>query len=544
MEALCLFLLKSIMISGLLTAWYLLGLRGRRLHRYNRFFLLSVLLFSLTIPFLHFRLFDIPHSVSGRFAPVALFGQPAGDLGGDVPAVLLSKQPQTDWVIITGLITAGVSLTFLLILSVKMLKLRKMCRDGSVTRFEGVNLVLTTSPRAPFTFLKYVFWNKAVPLQDEIGRLIFKHELTHIQQGHTYDKLVSQVLTGIFWFNPFYWIIQKELNIVHEFLADEESVGNRDTGILAMMLLQSYNNGSYLVPEHHFFSSPIKRRLAMLQKVAKPSYSALRCIIAVPLIAGITLLFSCHVPDAVAGDIAVAKKKIVLLLDAGHGGKDAGKRSGGYTEKEVCLVCARRIKEFAPAYNIEVQYTTDKDQYVPLADRVAFSDKIRPDVFLSLHVGDEPGNQKEKADFDIYVPGESAYVVHGSNYSNAIFRVMTQDGIIPGSSNSPNHIHLPGCTCGTCVSQAAIQRPRNDKFLSKEKESVYFLNQVKAPGMVMVLGNIKNQEGMRQLTDDKQLDLLCNAILKGIVEGAAVREEFAGNLPNLLAVTPGNSGCR
>jgi len=527
MEALCLFLLKSIMISGLLTAWYLLGLRGRRLHRYNRFFLLSVLLFSLTIPFLHFRLIDLPHGVSGRFAPVALFGQPAGDWSGGLPVVLPSKQSQTDWVVITGLIAAGVSLTFLLILSARILKVRKMCRDCSVTRFEGVNLVLTNSPRAPFTFLKYIFWNKSVPLQDEIGRLIFRHELTHIQQGHTYDKLASQVLTGIFWFNPFYWIIQKELNIVHEFLADEEAVGNRDTGTFAMMLLQSYNNGSYLAPEHHFFTSPIKRRLAMLQNVAKPSYTALRRILALPLIAGIILLFSCNVHDTVSGDIATAKKKIVLLLDVGHGGKDAGKQSGSYTEKKVCLMYARRIKELASAYNIEVQYTRDKDQYVPLADRMALSDKIRPDVLLSLHVGDEPGNQKEKADFDIYLFGEFAHVVHSSNYSNAIFQVMTQDGIIPGSPKSPNHVHLPGCNCSSCVSHASIQSSRIDKFLSKEKESVYVLNHVRAPGMAMVLGNIKNQ-----------------AIWKSIVEGAAVREDFAGNLPNLLAVTPGNSGCR
>src|SRR6185369_14934409 len=98
-------------------------------------------------------------------------------------------------------------------------------------------------------------------MQGEMGQLIFRHELTHIEQGHTYDKLVCQVLTCIFWFNPFYWIIQKELNIVHEFLADEQAVTNRDTETFAMMLLQPHNNGSYLVPQHHFFSSTVKRRL-------------------------------------------------------------------------------------------------------------------------------------------------------------------------------------------------------------------------------------------------------------------------------------------
>ncbi len=528
MGILSLFLLKSIGVSGLLTAWYLLGLRGRRLHQYNRFFLLSVLFFSLAIPFLHFRLFNIP-VVTGRLAPVARFIQPAGDYGGSLNAGQQNAGTPTDWQSIVALVAAGISLTLLIILSARIIKVRRMCRQCAITQVDGISLVLTDSPGAPFTFLKYIFWNRSLPLQDEIGKLIFRHERAHIQQGHTYDKLACQVLSCIFWFNPFYWIIQRELNLVHEFIADECAVANRDTEAFAMMLLRSYSNGSYLVPQHYFYSSTTKRRLAMLQNAVAPSYPSLRCFIAAPLMAGTVLLFSFSCHNAAINTIALAKKKIVVLLDAGHGGMDAGARSGGYIEKDICLKYAQRIKELSAAYNVDVQLTRNDDKYVVLANRVAMTDKIHPDVFISLHVGDEPGKDVEKGEFDIFVSGENSRDIESDNYSGAIFLAMAQNGLIPGNAPSSDSVHASGCDCSSCISKRAIT-----EISATQKDGLYVLTHIKVPAMMMVLGNIKNPEGMQQLADDSRRDLLCNAILKGIVSGAEEKDLVTSNTLNGL----------
>ena len=539
METLSLFLLKSIVVSGLLTAWYLLGLRDTRLHKYNRFFLLTTMFASLTVPFFHFQLFTISRTIAGSLAPVALFIQPAGDAGNTLP-VVQAAQPQLHWQAIIAIIAAGVSLTLLIILSTRIFKVLMMRTQYTVARYEGINLVLTDSPRAPFTFLKYVFWNKELPLQDEIGQLIFKHELTHIEQGHTYDKLACQVLTCIFWFNPFYWIIQKELNIVHEFVADEHAVNNRDTEAFAMMLLRSYNNGSYLVPQHYFFSSTTRRRLAMLQNGATPSYASLRRVMVIPLITAAIILFSFGCRNRAAGDIAPAKKKIIVLLDAGHGGPDVGAHSGGYMEKDICLKYARRIKELSTAYNVDVQLTRSDDQYMALPNRVAISDKVQPDVFISLHINDEPGKEKEKGDFDIYISGENPQAKESSNYSSAIFLAMAQDGIIPGVSDTSGHGHPVGCACDACIHAAS----ENAKISALGKESYYVLKHARVPVLVMLLGNIKDQEEMQQLTDNSRTDALCNAILKGIVDGATEKDGIAGNTLSTLLGQPGGKTCR
>lgn len=529
METLGLFLLKSVVVSGLLATWYMLALRGRRLHQYNRFFLLSTLFASVVIPFLHFRLFSLPHTVSGGLAPVSRLIQSAGDLGSNI-ATQQVQHAQADWTTITAIVIILVSLVLFTILSARILRVLRMCRQAAVSREQGVNLVLIDSPRAPFTFLKYLFWNKAMPLDGEVGRLIFRHELAHIEQGHTYDKLFCQVLTCIFWVNPFYWIIQKELNIIHEFIADEKAVADRDTEAFALMLLQSYNNGSYLVPQHYFSSSPVKRRLLMLQNSTKPSYSTLRRFMVLPLIAGTILLCSFN-RNAALTHIAPAKKKIVLLLDAGHGGHDAGEQAGTYTEKDICLRYARRIKELAPAYNVEVQLTRDGDKDMPLADRVARANRLHPDLFISLHMSEETGKEKSKGDFDIYVSGKNAAAIQSSNYSSAIFQAMTDDAIIPGIPRGCTHNHDQACT--NCVA-ASIRAAENAGISPSRKESIYVLAHTPAPGMVMILGNIKNQQAMQQLTDDTKVDVLCNAILKGIVDGASPKDHININVAQYI----------
>ena len=260
----------------------------------------------------------------------------------------------------------------------------------------------------------------------------------------------------------------------------------------------------------------------------------------IPLITAAIILFSFGCRNRAAGDIAPAKKKIIVLLDAGHGGPDVGAHSGGYMEKDICLKYARRIKELSTAYNVDVQLTRSDDQYMALPNRVAISDKVQPDVFISLHINDEPGKEKEKGDFDIYISGENPQAKESSNYSSAIFLAMAQDGIIPGVSDTSGHGHPVGCACDACIHAAS----ENAKISALGKESYYVLKHARVPVLVMLLGNIKDQEEMQQLTDNSRTDALCNAILKGIVDGATEKDGIAGNTLSTLLGQPGGKTCR
>jgi beta-lactamase regulating signal transducer with metallopeptidase domain len=102
-------------------------------------------------------------------------------------------------------------------------------------------------------------------LNSEIGKQILKHEMVHIEQKHTFDKIILEIITSVFWFNPFYHLIKKEINLIHEYLADKKAVRQSDTKAFAQMLLASHFSGTELPATSPVLSSNLKKRLTMLQ---------------------------------------------------------------------------------------------------------------------------------------------------------------------------------------------------------------------------------------------------------------------------------------
>src|SRR5579863_3967548 len=59
MEIFALYVLKSIISSGIFVMYYQIALRNKKIHSFNRSYLLSAMMISLLIPFLHFSWFNI-----------------------------------------------------------------------------------------------------------------------------------------------------------------------------------------------------------------------------------------------------------------------------------------------------------------------------------------------------------------------------------------------------------------------------------------------------------------------------------------------------
>jgi hypothetical protein len=137
-------------------------------------------------------------------------------------------------------------------------------------------------------------------MEDETGRQILRHELTHIEQLHTYDKLLIAMLSALFWMNPFLWIIRRELEVIHEFIADEKAIDEADASALATMLLQTHYQPSILSTGQSFFYSSIKRRIIMLTSSKKVSYSYARRLLILPVAMGILVLLSFTIKESLS----------------------------------------------------------------------------------------------------------------------------------------------------------------------------------------------------------------------------------------------------
>ena len=269
------YVLKTIIISGIFFSYYWIALRDKKFHYYNRFYLLTASIISLFIPLLKFNWFIVEEPVLYGSNEIVQFILPISNE---------YKPIQLDWIDYTTVVAGIIAITLFGILILNVIKIQLLKRKNEVTQMEGFDFINTNEDNAPFSFLNNLFWKQSISLQEEVGQQIFKHEITHIKQKHTWDRIYCQIITSIFWMNPFNWVIQKELVAIHEFIADEEAVGNSNVEAFAKMLLQAHYGNHFFNPTHQFFYSSIKRRLTMLTKSSNTKYSYLRRVMVLPIL--------------------------------------------------------------------------------------------------------------------------------------------------------------------------------------------------------------------------------------------------------------------
>ena len=96
----------------------------------------------------------------------------------------------------------------------------------------GIRIVENEKYGLPFSFFNIVFINPKFHTQDDLPEIL-AHENVHIRENHWFDLLFIELLTVIFWFNPFIWFFERSIKQNHEYLADK--------GVLA----QGHNAGRY-----------------------------------------------------------------------------------------------------------------------------------------------------------------------------------------------------------------------------------------------------------------------------------------------------------
>ncbi|RPD51129.1 M56 family metallopeptidase [Paracnuella aquatica] len=264
------YLIKMVVCSGALYAYYLLALRNRIFHQWNRFYLLATVLFSLIFP-----LIPMPGLFAMQGPQQAVdFSNIFISSGNEITlgANEASRWSAANWMASVYGCIAAILIGRLLF---GLLQIARLFRKSPVQQLGQVSFVSTHHPAAPFSFFSWLFWKKDIELQSPGGQSIFRHELVHIQEHHSVDKMMMQLVLALFWVNPVFWLIHRELQLIHEFIADKKAVGNAGVESLAAMILQSAYSTQYNQLINPFFQQPIKRRLAMLQKNIKSSAQCL-----------------------------------------------------------------------------------------------------------------------------------------------------------------------------------------------------------------------------------------------------------------------------
>ena len=98
------------------------------------------------------------------------------------------------------------------------------------------------------------------------------------------------------------------------------------------------------------------------------------------------------------------KKEELIVIDAGHGGKDCGSanKSSGYEEKSLTLETALKTKEFLEEMGYTVLLTRENDEYIPLKKRAEIANSKGADLFVSIHYNHCPSREAHGIEVFVY----------------------------------------------------------------------------------------------------------------------------------------------
>ena len=280
MEALLIYFGKVFLASGVLFLYYQLFLKDKTFHHYNRFYLLGVLVLSMILPFFKISYFtiEVNTDIYLLYSKLQNFNS-TKTLSYDFPYSQLIA-------CLIGL----VSVFCLGKLFYGIFKIQQLKKEFPQEHFEGISFYQTNLSEAPFSFFKNLFWKDSILIHSDLGRQILKHEMVHIEQKHSRDKIFTEMVTAVFWWNPVFHLIKKEISLIHEYLADKKAIKNSDTKAFAQMLLASHFSGTQLPATSPFLNSNLKKRLTMLKK-SKTKYSYARRILALPLLFALAFIY-------------------------------------------------------------------------------------------------------------------------------------------------------------------------------------------------------------------------------------------------------------
>lgn len=296
--------LKAIVCSGILYAYYLLFLKDKTFHHYNRFYLLLLVVVSLILPLLKIEYFTIEFS-DQVFLVINKF-QTFTDSKSTNDGINYLKYFNF------GII--GIAITLLLKLLFGIFKIIRFKTQFQKENFKGINFYQTNLSEAPFSYFKNLFWKSSIIINSDLGKQILKHEMVHIEQRHSYDKIFIETVTAVFWFNPFFYLIKKEINLIHEYLADHRAVRQSDTKAFAQMLLESHFSGNQLTVTSPFLSSNLKKRLKMIQK-PKTKFGYARRLFALPVVFTVAFAYMVNAKNREIEKVNNDAEKIIRSLE-------------------------------------------------------------------------------------------------------------------------------------------------------------------------------------------------------------------------------------
>ncbi|WP_218089767.1 N-acetylmuramoyl-L-alanine amidase family protein [Rhodohalobacter halophilus] len=217
----------------------------------------------------------------------------------------------------------------------------------------------------------------------------------------------------------------------------------------------------------------------------------------------------------------------VIVLDAGHGGKDPGteNRSMRLQEKDIALAVTLKVGEYIKEHipDVEVVYTRTDDTFVPLSERGLTATRNKGDLFVSIHVNAAPNSPSAHGTETFFL---------GLARSKSALEVMKRENSVVDLENGPGSLELSEeellvyelTNTGNLAISERIASMVEDQFKNRAQRRSRGVKQAglealwhaSTPAVLIELGFLSNPSEARFLNSDYGQTIMASAIFRAI----------------------------
>jgi len=223
-----------------------------------------------------------------------------------------------------------------------------------------------------------------------------------------------------------------------------------------------------------------------------------------------------------------ARGRPIVVIDAGHGGRDPGATSvsGQVTEKDLTLALARELRDdLVHRGRVRVAMTRDDDRYLTLEERAAVARRLDAAMFVSLHIDSAPNPLARGATIyslsDVASDAEAARLAASENgdaeasASNGSVQAMLSDLAMEEQMSASADL------AARLVNRSAGRfelRPNPHRFAA-----FHVLRRAEAPAVLFEAGYISNADDEMLLRSPEQRSKIALALAQAIETDIAAR---------------------
>lgn len=208
-----LYLVEINIITIFLYGFYRLLFTNDTFFSWRRFMLLNTYLIALLVPFADFsnwiRIHEATQNMASTYAETVL----------SEATSLPSKATVLSWNTILLWIYMGGVCMFLLRFVIQLIGIYRLAKKTEVSTIKRIKVHIIEKNESPFSFFRWIFVNPEVRYESQLQEILI-HEQCHVEQKHSIDVVLAELFTIVCWFNPFAWLLKREIRLNLEYLAD------------------------------------------------------------------------------------------------------------------------------------------------------------------------------------------------------------------------------------------------------------------------------------------------------------------------------------